>query len=102
MIISTVSFTVAPGKQFEATEYFHQVVRHIKKNEDTEVRILTQLAGPMGHYVLSTQFDTLSEWDKVRTKLANDTQFQKLVTEAGKSGLFVQGSVQTALWQQQT
>lgn len=100
MIYSTISFTVAPGKNFEANEYFHTVVRQVKKLTGTEVRVLQQLAGPVGHYVLSSTYDSLAAWDQTRTKIQNDTSFQKLVAEAGKDGLFVQGSVQAAIWQQ--
>lgn len=101
MIYSTISFTVAPGKNFEANEYFHTVVRQVKKLTGSDVRILQQLAGPMGHYVLSSTFDSLAEWDQARAKIQNDTGFQKLVAEAGKEGLFVPGSVTSAIWQKQ-
>ncbi|MBI1212018.1 MAG: hypothetical protein GC190_11185 [Alphaproteobacteria bacterium] len=100
MIIATVSFTVAPGKNFEATEYFHQVVRQVKKLTETDVRVLTQLGGPVGHYVLSSQYETLAAWDHARTKLTNDTAFQKSVAEAGRAGLFNPGSVVSSIWQQ--
>jgi len=101
MIYSTISFTVAPGKNFEANEYFHTVVRQVKKLTGTEVSILQQLAGPMGHFVLSSTYDTLAEWDQARTKIQHDTSFQKLVAEAGKDGVFVPGSVTASLWQKQ-
>lgn len=101
MIYSTVSFRVAPGKNFEANEYFHTVARQVKKITGSDVRILQQLAGPMGHFVLSSTYDTLAEWDQARTKIQNDSAFQKLVAEAGKDGLFIPGSVTAAVWQQQ-
>jgi hypothetical protein len=100
MIFATVSFTVAPGKNFEATEYFHQVVRQAKRLTDTDVRVVTQIGGPMGRFVLSSQYETLAAWDQARTKLANDTAFQKSVAEAGKSGLFNPGSIVSSIWQQ--
>ncbi len=100
MIIATISFTVAPGKNFEAAEYFQQVVRHVKKLTDVDVRVLNQLGGPMGHFVLSSQYDTLAAWDAARTKIQHDTSFQKQVAEAGKDGLFVPGSVVSAIYQQ--
>lgn len=100
MIIATISFAVAPGKNFEAAEYFQQVVRQVKKLTDTDVRILTQLGGPMGHIVLSSQYESLNAWDQARTKIANDIPFQKAVAEAGKAGLFNPGSVVSGLWQQ--
>ena len=37
MIYSTIAFTVAPGKNFEANEYFHTVVRQVKKLNGTDV-----------------------------------------------------------------
>jgi quinol monooxygenase YgiN len=100
MVITTISFMVAPGKNHEALEYFHQIVREIKKLNGTDVRVLTQLGGPMGHFVLSSQFESLAAWDLARTKITNDGPFQKLVTEAGKAGLFIPGTTTSAIWQQ--
>lgn len=100
MVITTISFMVAPGKNHEALEYFHQIVREVKKLSGTDVRLLTQLGGPMGHFVLSSQYETLAAWDQARTKITGDTAFQKLVTQAGKDGLFIPGSVTSAIWQQ--
>ena len=100
MIFSTVSFMVAPGKNLEANEYFHTVVRQVKKITGHEVRILNQLAGPMGHFVISGEYATLADWDQARTKLQNDVSFQKLVAQAGADGLFIPGEVKSAVWQQ--
>jgi hypothetical protein len=100
MIFATISFMVAPGKNFEAMEYLQQVARQVKKLTDTEVRVLTQLGGPMGHVVLSTQYETLNAWDQSRTKINNDVPFQKAVAEAGKAGLFIPGSIKSSIWQQ--
>jgi len=100
MIITTLSFMVAPGKNHEAMEYFHQIVREAKKLVGTEIRVLTQLGGPMGHVVLSSQYDNLAAWDQARTKISGDTAFQKMVTAAGKDGLFIPGSITSSIWQQ--
>ena len=100
MIYSTVSFLVAPGKNLEANEYFHTVVRQVKKITGSEVRILNQLGGQMGHFVLSSTYDNINEWDQARTKLQNDVQFQKLVAQAGNDGLFIPGEVKSSIWQQ--
>ena len=100
MITSTISFMVAPGKNMDANEYFNTVARQAKKLTGHDVRILQQLAGPMGHFVLSATYDTLAEWDQARTKLQNDTGFQKLVAQAGNDGLFIPGETKSAIWQQ--
>ena len=101
MIYSTVSFLVAPGKNLEANEYFHTVVRQVKKITGSEVRVLNQLGGQMGHFVLSSTYDSIAEWDQARTKLQNDMPFQKLVAQGGNDGLFIPGSVKSSIWQQQ-
>ena len=100
MITSTISFLVGPGKNLDANEYFHTVVRQVKKITGHDARILQQLGGPMGHFVLSANYDTLAEWDQARTKLQNDTAFQKLVAQAGNDGLFIPGEVKSAIWSQ--
>jgi hypothetical protein len=98
MIISTVSFKVAPGKNLEATEYFQQIARLIKVVAGSETRVLTQLGGPLGHVVLSNTFEDLNAWDKAREKITADPKFQKLTAEA--AGYFIAGSVQSALYHQ--
>jgi hypothetical protein len=100
MITMTISYRVAPGKNLEATEYLQRIAREVKKVTGTDVRLATQLVGPAGHYVLSGQYDSVSKWDEARNKVQNDPAFQKLVIEAGTSGLFLPGTVETALWQQ--
>lgn len=100
MIYSKISFRVAPGKNLEANEYFHTIVRQVKKINGTELRILNQLGGPMGHFTLLATFDNVAEWDQARQKLQNDVPFQKLVAQAGADGLFLPGEVRSELWQQ--
>lgn len=100
MLYSNVSFMVAPGKNLDANEYFHTVARQVKKITGVEVKILTQLGGPMGHFVLLSQYDSITEWDQARTKLQNDTSFQKLIAQAGNDGLFIPGEVKSSIWQQ--
>ena len=102
MIYTTVSFLVAPGKNMEANEYFHTVVRQAKKIVGTELRILNQLGGQMGHFALLATYDSLAEWDQARQKLQNDPSFQKLVAQAGQDGLFIPGEVKSQIWQQVT
>lgn len=98
MIISTVSFRIAPGKNLEAMEYLGKLARHIKTLEGSELRILTRLGGPIGHVVLSGSYADLNAWDAVRTKLSGDATFQKMAADAGNAGLFIPGSVESALW----
>ena len=100
MIIGTVSFMVAPGKNPEAMKYFHEVVREAKRLTGAELRILTQLGGPLGHVVISGQYETITAWNEMREKLSGDASFQKRVTEAGKDGLLIPGTTTSALWQQ--
>lgn len=100
MIYSTVSFRVAPGKNLEANEYFHTVVRQVKKITGAELRILNQLGGPVGHYTLLATYDNVADWDQARQKLQSDLPFQKLVAQAGADSLFLPGQVQSEIWQQ--
>lgn len=99
-VISTVSFTIAPGKNLAAMKYLGELAHHLKHVTGTDMRILTQLAGPVGHVVLSSTYDNVSAWDAGRTKIAADIGFQKMVNDAGNATLFIAGSVQTALWQE--
>jgi len=100
MIVATVSFRIAPGKNLEAVEYLGKLTRHIKSLTGHEQRILTRLGGPVGHVILSGQYEDLNAWDHMRSKLTSDPTFQKMTTEAGNAGLFIPGSVESALWQE--
>ncbi|MGD0192805.1 MAG: hypothetical protein ABSD74_18860 [Rhizomicrobium sp.] len=98
--ISTVSFMIAPGKNIAAMKYLGEVAHHFKHVTGADIRILTQLAGPTGHVVLSSEHDNVGAWDAARIKFAADTGFQKMMIDAGSSGLFIAGSVTSALWQE--
>lgn len=97
MIVSTVSFRVAPGKNAEATEYLEQIVRVAKFAAGADVKIYTQLGGPVGHLVLRTEHEDLNAWNTYRTKLTTDPKFLKLSKEAAEN--FIPGSVESALYQ---
>ena len=100
MITTTVSFRVATGKNVEAVEYFQNVVRQVKKLSGTELRIVTQIGGPIGHYVLVGAYDNLGAYEEARTKLVSDPAFQKLQIQAGELNLFVPGTTESAIYQQ--
>jgi hypothetical protein len=100
MIITTISFRAAPGKNLEAVEYLQKIARDVKKLTGTDVRVATQLAGPAGHYIVSSSYDSVAKWDESRQKTASDASLQKAVVDAGKNGLFIPGSVTSALWQE--
>jgi hypothetical protein len=100
MIVTTVSFMVAPGRNLEAVEYFQKVAREAKRVNGTELRLHQQLGGPVGHYLFATQYDSLAKYDEARLKFQSDPSVQKLIIEAGKSGLFVPGTTTSAIWEQ--
>jgi hypothetical protein len=98
MMLATVSFRIAPGKNAEAMAYLGQVTKHITGLTGTDYQTLTRVAGPVGHVVISTSYDSAADWDAARTKIAADPGFQKMVADAGAAGLFIAGSVEQALW----
>jgi quinol monooxygenase YgiN len=100
MIITTISFRAAPGKNLEAVEYLQKLARDVKKLNGADVRVATQLAGPTGHFILSSQYETVSKWDEARQKVASDASIQKQIVEAAKSDLFLPGTTTSALWQE--
>jgi|SRR5215831_8438836 len=100
MITTTVSFRVSTGKNAEALEYLQSVARQIKKLSGTDVRIVTQLGGPIGHYVLVGAYENLAQYEEARTKLTSDPTFQKLQIQAGELNLFVPGTTESAIYQQ--
>lgn len=100
MITTTVSFRVATGKNAEALEFFQGVARQAKKLSGTDLRIVTQLGGPIGHYVLVGTYESLGAYEEARTKLISDPAFHKLQVQAGELNLFVPGTTESAIYQQ--
>jgi hypothetical protein len=100
MVITTISYMVAPGKNLEAIEFFQQIKREAKKLNGTQLRVASQLAGPAGHFILSAEYESVSKWDEARAKIQNDQSFQKLIVDAAKNGLFLPGTTTMALWQE--
>jgi len=100
MIITTISFRAAPGKNLEVVEYLQKIARDVKRLTGTEVRVATQLAGPAGHYIVSSTYESVAKWDESRAKMAGDASLQKYIADAGKNGLFIPGSITSALWQE--
>jgi|SRR5215469_3538750 len=100
MIISSVRFRVALGKNPEALEYFGRLTKHLKKITGADYNAYTQLAGPVGHFLVSARFDSIAAWDSARSKISTDPEFNKLAIKAAEDGLFIQGSVETAIWQE--
>jgi hypothetical protein len=100
MITATASFRIALGKNVEAMEYLAKVTRHIKDLTGSDYRILTRIAGPAGQVILATSHDSVAAWDAARSKIYADAAWQKMSADAGSAGLFLPGSVETALWQE--
>ena len=100
MITTTVSFRVATGKNAEALEHLQSVSRLVKKHSGADVRILTQIGGPIGHYVLVGQYENLAAFEETRTKLTSDPSFVKLQVQSGELNLFVPGTIESAIYQQ--
>jgi hypothetical protein len=98
MIVTTVSFMAAPGRNLEAVEFLQKVSREARKVNGTEARLHQQLGGPVGHYLLATEYDSLTKYDEARLKFQSDPSIQKLIVDSGKSGLFVPGTTTSAIW----
>ena len=100
MIITTISFRAAPGKNLEAIEYLQKLARDVKRLNGADVRVATQLAGPAGHFILTSQYESVSKWDEARQKIASDASIQKQIVEGAKNDLFLPGTTASALWQE--
>jgi hypothetical protein len=100
MVITTISYMVAPGKNAEAIEFFQKLKKAAKKVNGTDLRIAMHLAGPAGHFILSAEYESVKKWDEGRTKVQNDASIQKLIVEGAKGGLFLPGTTTMALWQE--
>ena len=99
MIVSTVSFRIAPGKNQPALAYLHDLAGHLKSLNGVDYRVMLQIAGPIGHALLASSFETVAAWDAGRSKTQADATFQKMTADAGAAGLFLPGTAEMSLWQ---
>jgi hypothetical protein len=99
MIVSTASFRIAPGKNQPALAYLHEVASHLKRLNGVDYRVMLQVAGPIGHALLASNFETVAAWDAARSKGQGDATFQKMAADAGAAGYFLPGSIEISLWQ---
>ena len=98
--ISSVQFRVAPGKNQEATAYLKKVTAHLKSVTGSDSRIFTRLAGPNGQMMVASTWDNVAAWDAARQKQVSDAAFQKMAADAGTAGIWVPGSIETAVWEE--
>ena len=99
-VVGSVRFRVAPGKNAEATAYLGKLAKQLKKVSGNEYRVFVQLAGPVGHMMLASTWDSVAAWDAGRIKISADATWQKMVNDASAAGLWIAGSIETALWQE--
>jgi quinol monooxygenase YgiN len=100
MVIIAVSFVAAAGKNAQALEYLHKVAAGTKARSSTEMRVLTAILGPANHYMLVSEYESLSAWDAARSRAHRDESLQKMMVAAAGDGLFVPGSVVRTAWEQ--
>ncbi|HXQ10281.1 MAG TPA: hypothetical protein VN805_04695 [Caulobacteraceae bacterium] len=98
-VVGSVRFRVAPGKSAEATAYLGRLAAHLKSVNGNDYRVLTQLAGPVGHLMIASTWDNIAAWDAARLKNAADAGFQKMAGDAAAAELWVPGTTESALWQ---
>jgi hypothetical protein len=98
--VSSVRFRVAPGKNQEAIAYLHKVAAHLKGVTGADYRIFSQVAGPIGHMMIASTWDSVAAWDAGRQKQVAEAGFQKLANDAATAGLWIAGSIEAAVWEE--
>ena len=99
MIVGTVLFHIAPGKNAEAMDYLRKISKQITTVTKVEYRLMVRLGGAAGQVALSGETKTMADWDAARKKSAADATTQKMIAKAGADGLFIPGSVQMGIWE---
>ena len=93
--VSSVRFQAAPGKMQEAVAHLGKVAVHLKSITGNDYRVFTQLAGPVGHIMIASTWESVAAWDAARKKTTADAAWQKMVKDA--AGLWIAGSIESAL-----
>lgn len=100
MLVSTIAFVIAPGKNAEAIAYLKTIAKAAEARSGVEMRLHSSVLGVAGTVLLASNFETVADWDAARLKGQNDPDLQKMIADAGKAGLFLPGSVTRAVWEQ--
>ena len=99
MITQSISFRIAGGKNAAAMTYLRGIADRVAGHGGEHVRILVQVGGPMGRVLLISEFSDFAAYQANRTKIMADADFQAQIANAADAGLFLPGSVESALFE---
>lgn len=86
MIVVRFVFQSKPGKAGDVVKRFQEGAEMMRRvaGPDAKVRLLTDLSGPFDTVVQEVELESLAEWEKLRTKIFSDPEFQD-AQDAGES-----------------
>ena len=79
MVLVRMVLQAKPGKASETVERFKQSADVMRKflGPDVRVRILTDLSGPFDTVVQEMEFESLAEWERIRTAMFASPESQE-------------------------
>ena len=94
MILVRFVFQAKYGKAGEVVEDFKKATEMMQKilGSNVHVRILTDLSGPFDTVVQEMEMESLAEWERLRTALFSDPEFQQ--SQAGSDPPFESGHLE--------
>jgi len=82
MILARIVFQAKWGQAQAVVEEFKQSADVMRKiaGPNTRARILTDLSGPFDTVVQEIEVESLTEWERLRTAMFSDPEFQQRQT----------------------
>ena len=98
MIRETVVFRISPGFVAEAMDHLNDARGRLEEITGADYQLLSRLGGLAGQVALTAQYDSVSAWETASEKMRSDPEWSRMVSDAGRSRLFIAGTTETVLW----
>jgi hypothetical protein len=79
-------------------DHLNAVRGRIKEIAGVDCQLLSRLGGPAGQVALTAEYETMSAWEAANDRTRADPEWSRMVSEAGRSRLFIPGTTETVLW----
>lgn len=96
MITVIRTSTAFPGMTGEAVSWAKRIAAMVKRVTGRDQFVATAFAGMLSEIAWIAQYDSVAQYDELRTKVMNDPEYIDALKKA--RDLFVPGSVRDQVW----
>jgi hypothetical protein len=99
MITVIRTATAFPGMRGEGTAWAKEIAALVKRVTGKEQFVCTTFGGMLAEIAWIGQYDSVGQYDGMRTKVVSDTEYRTILKKA--RGLFTPGSDRDQIWKHQ-